>query len=134
MSALAALFYLTCSVRLPPGVSVGGSDVGPSSEAPARELVESGFALEIADAPLLHDGLNMADLAHLLVLAERGVIPPGPAARGSGAILDVVRSVPAEDFPYDPGYGDAYNSREAYFVQRLRDGAARLQAGRPPRG
>ena len=43
-----------------------GNDVGPSVEAPARELVESGFALETADAPLLHDWLNMADLAHLL--------------------------------------------------------------------
>jgi len=56
---------------------VGRSDVGPSSEAPAPEMVESGFALEVADAPLLHDGLNMADLAHLLVLAERGVGPEG---------------------------------------------------------
>ena len=112
---------------------MGGSDVGPSSEAPARELVESGFALEIADAPLLHEGLNMADLAHLLVLAERGVIPPGPAASVIGAILDVVRSVPAEDFPYDPGYGDAYNSREAYFVQKLGDDAGWLHAGRPRR-
>jgi argininosuccinate lyase len=112
---------------------VGGGDVGPSAEAPARELVESGFALEIADAPLLHDGLNMADLAHLLVLAERGVVPPGPAARVIGAVLDVVRSVPAEDFPYDPAYGDPYNSREAYFVQRLGDDAGWLHAGRPRR-
>ncbi|MEA2534307.1 MAG: argininosuccinate lyase, partial [Actinomycetota bacterium] len=98
---------------------MGRSDVGPSSEAPAAEMVESGFALEIADAPLLHDGLNMADLAHLLVLAEQGVVPPAPAARVIGAVLDVVRSIPAEDFPYDPAYGDAYNSREAYFVRQV---------------
>ena len=29
--------------------------------APARELIESGFTLENADAPLLHRGLNLAD-------------------------------------------------------------------------
>src|SRR5438552_10610984 len=45
-----------------------------------------------------------------------------------GAILDVVRSVPAEDFPYDPAYGDAYNSREAYFVQRLDRKSTRLNS------
>jgi len=112
---------------------VGRSDVGPSSEAPAPEMVESGFALEVADAPLLHDGLNMADLAHLLVLAERGVVPPAPAARVIGAVLDVVRSIPAEDFPYDPAYGDAYNSREAYFVRQVGDDAGWLHAGRPRR-
>jgi argininosuccinate lyase len=112
---------------------MGRSDVGPSSEAPAPEMVESGFALEVADAPLLHDGLNMADLAHLLVLAERGVVPPASAARVIGAVLDVVRSIPAEDFPYDPAYGDAYNSREAYFVQQVGDDAGWLHAGRPRR-
>ena len=34
----------------------------------APELVEGGFAVEVADAPLLHDGLNVADVAHVLVL------------------------------------------------------------------
>jgi len=112
---------------------VGRGEVGPSSEAPAPELVESGFALEIADAPLLHDGLNMADLAHVLVLTERGVVPREPAARVLAAILEVARGIPAEDFPYDPAYGDAYNSREAYFVERLGDDAGWLHAGRPRR-
>ena len=46
----------------------------------AQELVDAGFAVEVADAPLLHDGLNVADLAHVLLLHERGVVPD-PAAR-----------------------------------------------------
>jgi len=112
---------------------VSRTEVGPSDLAPAPELVSSGFALEIADAPLLHDGLNMADLAHLLVLWERGVVPGPAAARVLGAILDVAASVPAEDFPYDPAFGDAYNSREAYFVERLGNDAGWLHAGRPRR-
>ena len=39
--------------------------------APARELIESGFALENADAPLLHHGLNLADIAHEAVQLSR---------------------------------------------------------------
>ena len=33
---------------------------------PAQELIESGFALENADAGFLHRGLNLADVAHVL--------------------------------------------------------------------
>ena len=42
---------------------------------PAPELVESGFAWENADAPYLHDGLNLADIAHVLDLDRRGMLP-----------------------------------------------------------
>ena len=107
--------------------------MGPSAEAPAPELVSSGFALEVADAPLLHEGLNLADLAHLLVLAEAGVVPSDAAARVLAAVLEVHRSVPADRFPYDPAHGDAYNSREAFFVERIGDDAGWLHAGRPRR-
>ena len=110
-----------------------GSEGGPSSEAPAPELISSGFSLEIADAPLLHNGLNLADLAHVLVLSDAGVVPPEAASRVLGELLDVHHNVEAEDFPYDPAYGDAYNSREAYFVDRLGNDAGWLHAGRPRR-
>ena len=43
---------------------------GFSDAAPAASLVEAGFALEVADAPLLHAGLNLADIAHVMVLLE----------------------------------------------------------------
>ena len=63
----------------------------------APELVEGGFAVEVADAPLLHDGLNVADVAHVLVLRERGVIPEDAAeqaarrapGRGGHAVVGV---------------------------------------------
>jgi argininosuccinate lyase len=99
---------------------------------PARELVESGFTLENADAPLLHHGLNLADLAHVLDLRGRGVVPEG-AARSLLALLLEVADTPAEDFPYDPASGEAYSSRERYFVSRLGDVAGWLHAGRPRR-
>ena len=53
---------------------------GPVTGRYADELVDGGFAVEVADAPLLHDGLNVADLAHVLVLRERAVVPDEAAA------------------------------------------------------
>src|SRR5258705_265319 len=46
------------------------------TSGPAPELVEAGYALEIADAPLLHRGLTLADLAHLVELVECGALTP----------------------------------------------------------
>ncbi|GAA1840318.1 argininosuccinate lyase [Pseudonocardia ailaonensis] len=99
---------------------------------PAPELVESGFALENADAGFLHHGLNLADLAHVLDLARRGIVP-GPAEKALLGLLLEVLEIPAEEFDYDPSYGEPYNSRERYFVARIGDDAGWLHAGRPRR-
>jgi argininosuccinate lyase len=105
---------------------------GPPEGGPAPELVESGFTLENADASFLHHGLNLADIAHVLDLARRGLIPAQARRALLGLLLDVVE-MPAEQFPYDPAYGEPYNSRERYFVSRIGDVAGWLHAGRPRR-
>jgi argininosuccinate lyase len=87
----------------------------------------------VGDAPYLHRGLNLADMAHVLVLLEQGIVPDEPARRLLGLLLDVDRDVPWDRFPYNPRYGDAYNSRERFFVERLGDDAGWLHAGRPRR-
>jgi argininosuccinate lyase len=101
-------------------------------EGPAPELIESGFALENADAPILHAGLNLADLAHVLDLRARAVIPEEAARRLLTVVLAAV-DTPAEKFPYDPAYGEPYNSREREFVAQIGDDAGWLHAGRPRR-
>ena len=105
---------------------------GPPDGAPAPELVESGFAWENADAPYLHDGLNLADIAHVLDLDRRGLLPVR-ARDGLLTVLLELTTLAAQDFPYDPAYGEAYNSRERYFAERLGDDAGWLHAGRPRR-
>ena len=77
----------------------------------APELVEGGFAVEVADAPLLHDGLNVADVAHVLVLRERGVIPDSAARALLGVLREAV-ATPWSEFGYDPAHGEVYNCRE----------------------
>ena len=52
---------------------------GPPQGSAARELIDSGFALENADAPFLHQGLNLADIAHVLDLLRRGLVPASGA-------------------------------------------------------
>ncbi len=99
---------------------------------PAPELVEGAFALETAYAPALHDGLNLADLAHVLDLRRRGIVPEAAARDLLGALLEIDR-VAAADFPYDPHDGEPYNSRERVLVARVGDSAGWLHAGRPRR-
>jgi argininosuccinate lyase len=99
---------------------------------PAPELIEAGYALEIADAPLLHDGLNLADLAHLIALSEAGVVPDDETAALFTVLLEWL-DIPAEGFPYDPLYGDAYNSREREMERRLGPVAGWLHTGRTRR-
>jgi argininosuccinate lyase len=110
----------------------GGGRLGRPLAGPAPELVESGFYLENADAPLLHAGLNRADLAHVLDLHARGVTSDEPARRLLSLLLEADRTAP-DEFPYDPAFGEPYNSRERYFVSRLGNDAGWLHAGRPRR-
>ena len=107
-------------------------DEGPPVGGPARELVESGFALENADAPFLHRGLNLADMAHVLDLSRRHLVPDD-ARRALLELLLTAHDIPAQEFPYDPELGEPYNSREAWFVSRIGDVAGWLHAGRPRR-
>ena len=105
---------------------------GFPTEGPAPELVEAGFALESADAPFLHRGLNLADIAHVVDLSSRDIIPDD-ATRALLGVLLQTEQTEASEFPYDPAFGEPYNSREHYFVGLLGDVAGWLHAGRPRR-
>src|ERR1700727_556750 len=102
------------------------------TSGPAPELVDAGYALEIADAPLLHRGLTLADLAHLVELVECGALTRDEAAPGCAVLLKLLDS-PASEFPYDAVYGDAYNSRERELERDLGPAAGRLHLGRTRR-
>ena len=60
------------------------------TSGPAPELVEAGYALEIADAPLLHRGLTLADLAHLAELVECGALTRDEAAPVGAVLLKLL--------------------------------------------
>jgi argininosuccinate lyase len=116
--------------QLPPEGYLGAG--ARITSGPARELVEAGYALEIADAPVLHRGLTLADLAHLVALVECGALRREDAAPLCARLLDLLDSDPA-GFPYDPLYGDTYNSRERELERTLGPAAGRLHLGRTRR-
>jgi argininosuccinate lyase len=109
-----------------------GRRFGPPQTAAAPELVESGFAIENDDAPILHRGFNLADMAHVLDLSRRDLIPDTATHALLKLLLDV-DATDADDFPYRPEFGEPYNSRERYFVERIGNMAGWLHAGRPRR-
>ncbi|MFC6239555.1 lyase family protein [Longivirga aurantiaca] len=98
----------------------------------APELVEAGFALEVDDAPLLHHWLNVADLAHVVVLREQGLVPAAAAARLVDVLVEA-DAVPAEAFGYDPVNGELYNCRERRFAQQIGEDAGWLHVARTRR-
>jgi argininosuccinate lyase len=110
----------------PEGYLGAGARIG---RGPAPELVEAGYRLELADAPMLHRGFGLADLAHAIVLGERGVIPAADLRALLGALLDLLE----EDAGTDASYGDLANLRERLLTQRIGSATGWLNAGRPRR-
>lgn len=105
---------------------------GRISKGPAPELVEAGYRLEMADAPLLHRGLALADLAHQVSLVEAGAVDSTVVGPLLLRLLHLLDSDPA-DFPYDPVYGDAYNARERQLEKTLGSVTGWLHLGRTRR-
>jgi len=99
---------------------------------PARELIEAGYELELADMWILHRGLGLADLAHVIALAEHGEIPGDDATVLLRALLEL-HEIPLNAVEVDSRYGDLYNVRERWLEQRVGTAAGWLSAGRPRR-
>ena len=98
----------------------------------APELVNGAYAYEIRTAGVLHGGLNLADMAHLLQLVTDGIVPRPVASELAGALLRA-DATDWTDFGYDPAFGEPYSSRERRFDSELGDVAGWLHAGRPRR-
>src|SRR5688572_8124657 len=107
----------------PPGYLGAG---GPIRRGPAPELVEAGYSLELADAPLLSRGLGLADLAHVVAL---DAIPEADRRELLTALVELLD----EDLEVDARYGDLVNVRERALEQRVGSAAGWLNAGRSRR-
>jgi argininosuccinate lyase len=94
---------------------------------PAPELVEAGYALELADAPMLHRPLGLADIAHVLALE---VIPSDDRRALLTALGEMLEGHAGD---VDARYGDLVNARERLLEQRIGTAAGWLNAGRPRR-
>jgi len=105
---------------------------GRIRSGPAPELVEAGYRLELGDAPLLHRGLGLADIAHVIAASEQGTIPAADARLLLSALLEL-HGEDVSELVADPRYGDVVNARERLLEQRIGAAAGWLSAGRPRR-
>ncbi len=100
-------------------------------EAPSSALVET-FAHELRYAAALWEGLSYADLAHVLMLIETGIVPEEPGRRLLGALVEM-HDAGLASLDLDPKWGDLYNNRDAELEKRLGSDAGWMHAGRARR-
>lgn len=101
-------------------------------EQPAPELVQSAYQLETDDSAILWREMSLADLAHILMMIEIGVLPP-ETGRRLLALLIELHHTPVSDVQLDPVLGDVYSNREGWVSRRDADAAGWLSAGRARR-
>jgi argininosuccinate lyase len=117
-------------VKKPPNVQLKSD--GRLKACPAPELVQSANQLEVAYAPILYKGLSLADLAHVTMLTEAGIIPEEAGGKLLAVLLDV-HKIPYRDFVFDPVLGDAYKNREGYIIKSAPESGGWLRTGRARR-
>jgi argininosuccinate lyase len=105
---------------------------GRLTEEPALELVRSANQLEVGYASILFEGLSLADLAHVTMLAEVGIIPQDAAQKLMKALL-TMHNTPVSNFVFDPAVGDVYKNREFHISKLVPDSVGWLRAGRARR-
>ncbi len=101
-------------------------------DAPGSKGITSASRLDAGAGPLFYHGMSLADLAHVVVLLEAGIIPHLSGTKLLAALLSM-HAIPAPDFPFNPVHGDAYANREYYLRQHTPTPSVVgwLKAGRP---
>ncbi len=84
-------------------------------EPPAPELLAA-FAGELDGQRGLVAEIGLADLAHTVMLLERGLLPVADGRTLLRALLELQRN--PDDFTLDPEAGDLYTNREAWLWAR----------------
>jgi len=106
--------------------------VGHRLDAPPSGQLVAAFGSELTYAGVLYEGLSYADLAHAVMLIERGVIPGDPGRQLLEALV-ALHDGGLASVPLDAKWGDLYNNRDAELQRRLGRGAGWLHAGRARR-
>lgn len=114
------------------GPQVMQSAAGRLKSGPTPELIQSANRMEVSNGPILYRGLSLADIAHVIMLMEAKVMPRASGQRLLAALLEA-HTIPVDEFPFDPAWGDAYQSRERYINQQVPNVGGWLRTGRARR-
>ncbi|MBI4697788.1 MAG: hypothetical protein HY758_02435 [Nitrospirae bacterium] len=102
------------------------------SKAPSRSLINSAFDFELKANDLLHEGMGLADMAHVSMLIKTGIVQPR-AGRDLLKELLIMQGKTSQDLNFDPRYGDIYNNRDKYLSGKTGSISGFLHAGRARR-
>jgi argininosuccinate lyase len=105
---------------------------GRLQRGPSALLVETAFRRELEYAGALYEGISYADLAHVLMLVEAGVVPEAPGRELLGALVEL-HDAGIAALRLDAKWGDLYNNRDAELQRRVPAAAGWLHAGRARR-
>lgn len=100
------------------------------ADTPSELMRSATFGYELSTYPNLWHWLSVADMAHVVALAEAGVIERAAARE---LLLGLLGSHDQPMPPLDPGKGDLYSNRHAWLRERLGDAADMIATGRARR-
>ncbi|MFX1283094.1 MAG: argininosuccinate lyase [Promethearchaeota archaeon] len=98
----------------------------------ARELIETAYNFECNEQKILFNDIGYADIAHVLMLIEEGVIPPEKGGTLLKALMDL-QEVDVDNIPLKTELGDIYNVRTGILEEKIGKLTGWMHAGRPRR-
>tara|TARA_B100001093_G_scaffold520495_1_gene616813 strand:+ start:10672 stop:12168 length:1497 start_codon:yes stop_codon:yes gene_type:complete len=101
-------------------------------ESAAQALIDSAYEHDCKDAELLLPWLHFADLAHVKMLSDEGIIPQKSTKILLSGLLQQLE-IPFDDFPIRKELGDVYNSKDAHLKVLIGQESGWLHTGRARR-
>lgn len=98
----------------------------------AKELIESAYTFECKEQKMFFHEIGFADIAHVLMLIEEGVIPLKEGKILLGALLELQKTN-IKDIPLRVELGDIYNVRSGLLEEKIGQITGWMHAGRPRR-
>ncbi|UCG03464.1 MAG: argininosuccinate lyase [Candidatus Heimdallarchaeota archaeon] len=98
----------------------------------AKELIKSAYTFECEEEMIFFHEIGLADIAHVLMLIEEGIIPFSEGKTLLEALLEF-QETNINDIPLRVELGDIYNVRAGLLEEKIGHIAGWMHAGRPRR-
>ncbi|MFX0210772.1 MAG: lyase family protein, partial [Candidatus Hodarchaeota archaeon] len=98
----------------------------------AKELIESAYSFECNEQKMFFHEIGLADIAHVLMLIEEGIIPLKEGKILLGSLLDL-QKINFDELPLKAELGDIYNIRTGLLEEKIGCISGWMHTGRPRR-
>ena len=98
----------------------------------AKELIESAYSFECNEQKMFFHEIGLADIAHVLMLIEEGIIPLKEGKTLLRSLLEL-QKINLDDLPLKVELGDIYNVRTGLLEEKIGHISGWMHTGRPRR-